>query len=668
MSDNENTLHEANETPTTEEKSVLNETVANTTAATTANIEEAKLAVEEKEEPRAKEALKAVEKPVEAEKSDTEKAVEAVEKQVAEKSESDAITIPEVPTETYEKLEFDAIIQTTSKLIEDYPIQSINKHVETLKKVFNSKMLTLSNAAKKEFLAIEGNAEIDFRYDNPLRKEYNNVLFDYKKKRNAYYKELEAKHEENLVSKQALIERLKKLIDEGDAKTMYNDFQEIQKSWRSLGPVSREHYRDLWRTYHFHVDRFYDLLHLRNDLRDLDFKHNYEEKIKLVEKAEALAASDDINKSFDELQVLHRLWKEEIGPVSRTHREEIWERFSNATKLIHDKRQAFYEKQQAIYEENLAVKEAIIAEIAKYDISGNKTHRDWQKSMNDIQAFRDLFFKIGKVPRDKNKMIWNKFKEATSTFNQAKNDFYKNIKSEQNENLEKKMRLIEIAESLKESTDFAKDTDTMKRIQSEWKTIGHVPRKVSDKIWNRFKEACNLYFDNLHKKDDEVNAEQFAIYQKKKAYLSDLKSEAKNEGYAPDINDLKTYIKDWKEIGSVPRAQRYIDSKFNKFLDPYFEKLSTDRKEGGMLRYQSLIEGFVEQNDFRKISGEIQFVRNKIDNITKEKQQLENNMLFFSNTDDSNPMFKNIRKTLSKLDADLDMFKAKLEYLRTVEV
>jgi len=605
----------------------------------------------------------------EAPLSDSQKAVDEVEKHVAEKSEKQD-EVPEVPMEDYKALGLEEIIGTITKLIEDHPIQAINKHIDVLKKSFNTQFGKLLTDAKAKFIAAEG-AEADasdFKYENPIQKQYNDVLFDYKKKRKAYYETLDKQYEENLSKKVALIEDLKKLIEEGDANSMYNNFQSIQSAWREIGPVSRVHYSDTWRTYHFHVERFYDLLHLRNDLRDLDFKHNLEEKMKLVEKAEELAELEDIKVAFDELQTLHQLWKEKIGPVSREHREEIWERFSKATKKIHDKKHEYYEGLHAEYEQNVLMKEAVIAEIVAYDASKNKSHRDWQRSMKDIEKFRELFFKIGKVPRAKNKMIWNKFKDATSAFNTQKNDFYKEAKAIQKENLDRKMKLVEIAESYRDSDDWAMATDTMKRIQMEWKTIGHVPRKFSDKIWNRFREACNHYFDKLHAKDNEVNAEKFAVYQAKKEYFEKFKTATEAEDFAPDINALKVFIKEWRDLGVVPREQRYIDGKFNKLLDPFFEKLSLNKKEGTMLRYRSMIDDLVEQNDFRKISSEIQFVRNKIESVNKDKQQLENNMLFFSNADDSNPMFKNIKKTLQKHEDDLEGWKNKLQYLRTIEV
>ncbi len=281
---------------------------------------------------------------------------------------------------------------------------------------------------------------------------------------------------------------------------------------------------------------------------------------------------------------------------------------------------------------------------------------------------RQKFFAIGKVPQSKNKIIWEKFKEATKNFNRQKNAYYKEVKRAQHDNLNRKMKLVEQAESLRDSEDWENVAEVMKRIQAEWKTIGHVPRKHSDKIWNRFKEACNYFFDRLHSRQEEVDAEKFEVYNAKKDYLESLKKQAESDDFAPDLNDLKKYISTWRALGSVPKAQRYIDAKFNKFLDPFFEKLSLNKRETSLLRYKNMIDAWVEQSDRRKIEDEVQFVRKKIETITKEKQQLENNILFLSNTDESNPMIKNILKTLKKHEEELGIWTDKLAYLKTIDL
>lgn len=603
------------------------------------------------------------EKPVENKPSE---AVDKIEEEVAKKSENQN-QVAEIPLADYEALELLGVVVTIKSLLEEQPIQAIKKHIDVLKKVFNTKFGMLLKEAKTEFLE-EGGDTIDFQYKNPVQKSYNDALFDYKKRLKKYYNELDKQYDENLLNKNRVIDELKELIDNGEANSMYKNFQEIQRKWREIGPVSRTKYSDLWQTYHFHTERFYDLLHLRNDLRDLDFKHNLDEKLKIIAKAEVLAEKANINDAFEELQNLHRIWKEEIGPVSRSMREIVWQKFSEVTKKIHDKRHEYFDSLKEVYQENYVKKIEVIEKIEAFDTSENSKHKDWQQSIKKINALRETFFDIGKVARNKNKEIWNRFKDATKDFNSKKNTYYKGIKNEQQENLDKKMKLVEQAESLRESEDWDTATDIMKRIQAEWRSIGFVPRKYSDKIWNRFKEACNHYFDRLHNKQEAVDEEKMEVYTKKNSYLENLKEAAKASDFKPDIEELKKYISEWREIGAVPISKRFIDGKFNKFLDSYFDKLSLNKKDSTMLRYRNLMDSLVEQKDFRKLQNEVQFVRKKLDEVTKEKQQLENNMLFFSNADDANPMILNIKKTISKHADELAIWQAKLSHLRTLDV
>ena len=324
----------------------------------------------------------------------------------------------------------------------------------------------------------------------------------------------------------ALIEELKHLIDNAEPSTMYSQFKKLQDKWRSIGNIPRTKYNDTWHTYHHHVERFYDLLHLSNDLRDLDFKHNLEEKLKLVVKAEELAEGNDLNKAFKELQVLHRLWKEDIGPVGREHREEIWERFSNATKKIHEQRHVLQKDLESRYEDNVIIKREVIDKISNLVDDKIDSHKIWQQKIKELETLRQEFFKMGRVPRAVNERIWKEFKDATRSFNKIKNNFYKNIKKGQHDNLTKKNALVEKAESLKDSEDWDITSEVMKQIQAEWKTIGHVPRKYSDKIWKKFKDACNHYFDRLHGVQDEANKDQVESFNKKKELLENLKSQA----------------------------------------------------------------------------------------------------------------------------------------------
>src|SRR5690606_29264692 len=340
--------------------------------------------------------------------------------------------------------------------------------------------------------------------------QFNEVYGDYREKRDHYHRQLEQTLKNNLQIRLEIIEQLKGLISvEEDINTTYNNFKNIQERWKSAGAIPRNNYNDVWRTYHHHMEIFYDFLHLNRELRDLDFKYNLEEKQKLVQRAEALADEPDLGRAFRELQTLHKIWKEDIGPVGKEHREEIWDRFSNATKVIHQRRQLQIGELEAIYEKNLEKKKEIIEAIQKISENVASGHKQLQQQIREIEGLRDSFFKAGRVPQKVNEETWNAFKTAVRRFNHHKNSFYKDQKKDQHNNLDKKRALVELAISLKDSDDWETATPELKRIQSEWKSIGHVPRKYSDKIWKEFKDACNHYFNRLHDQRSDVQKDEF---------------------------------------------------------------------------------------------------------------------------------------------------------------
>ncbi len=567
----------------------------------------------------------------------------------------------------YGSLNLEELVATLQKLLKDDKLHLIKNDVEQVKTNFNMKFGELLQEKKKAFLADGGN-EIDFQYHNPLKSQYNDLLFEYKVKREKYYKQQKEEQQDNLNKRLALIEEVKTLIDTAEPSSMYKQFRELQVKWQAIGKIPHVNYNDVWRTYHHHVERFYDLLHLNNDFRDLDFKHNLDEKLKLVERAEALTEESDINKAFKELQILHRLWKEDIGPVAKEHREDVWGKFSAATKIIHNKRHDFQKNLESKYEDNVGLKEEVISQISNL-IGDEKitSHAIWQQKIKELEALRQQFFKIGKVPRAKNEQIWDKFKKATANFNRLKNAFYKDVKKVQQTNLDKKRELVEKAQALKESTDWDVTTPIMKQIQAEWKSIGHVPRKYSDSIWKNFKDACNFYFDRLHNVQDEANKDQIEIFNKKKNMLDGLKSQAETNNDALSLDLIKSYVDDWKALGEVPHNMRHIESKFNKFVDRLYSKLDLGKNEVAMLKFRNLIANYLGQKNYRKVDDEQLYVRKKIDEINKEIQQLENNISFISSATDDNPLLKNVRDNIDKHTESLVIWKEKLNYLSKLD-
>ena len=623
---------------------------------------ESPIVVEEKTEPIEVDDKKAETEEVKTEVSEEETVSE--EEIIVSKTTNDKTEDEEVVS--FDTLDLEQLVKELQKLLKTDNITSIKTDVDTIKKNFNKKFGQLL-AEKKEAFIAEGGNEIDFYYSTPIKSAYNDLLFEYKTKREAFYAEKASEQKDNLTKRLTLIEDLKELIDNAEPSTMYAHFKELQEKWRGVGRIPSAQYNDTWRTYEHHVERFYDLLHLSNDLRDLDFKHNLEEKLKLAERSEQLAEMTDLNAAFKELQVLHRLWKEEVGPVAREHREEIWDRFSNATKKIHEKRHEHQKVLESKYEENVDKKREVIEKISNLiEDSNNTSHKYWQQKIKELEELRQQFFKIGKVPRNVNDKIWNEFKDSTRKFNKLKNGYYKNIKNEQNSNLEKKNALVAKAESFKDSDDFDATTEVMKEIQAEWKTIGHVPRKFSDKIWKQFKDACNHYFDRLHGKQDEANKEQIEAFNKKKEMLDNLKSQA-DENEVVSLEVINSYIEDWNKLESLPHNMHHIEVKFNKTLNSLYGKLDLDEKEIAMLKFKNMVNSYVETNNYRKLDSEQLFVRKKIDEVTREIQQLENNMGFFANTNADNPLLKGVQNNIENYNNQLEIWKTKLNYITSLD-
>ncbi len=551
-----------------------------------------------------------------------------------------------------------------SSLLKHHKIQTISKHVNEIKGEFNAKFSELIDEKKEEFIADGGN-EIDFYYTNDNKKSFNSLYKEYKQSIGAYYKEREQNLKQNLENRLTIIEDIKGLLNvEENMGTTYKTFKELQEKWRNAGPIPRDKYNNAWNTYHHHVELFYDFLHLNNDLRDMDFKHNYEKKLKIIERAEELAQDENTSRSFRELQVLHKMWKEELGPVGKQHREEIWERFSNATKIIHDKRQAYYADMDKAHEKNLEQKETIIAEISAVNEDPTNSHSAWQKKIKTIEKLRQDFFNAGKVPIKVNEATWAKFKDAVRTFNRGKNEFYKDLKKDQYDNLQKKKDLIKIAEDNKDSEDFATVTPLMKKIQDEWKKIGHVPRRDSDKIWKQFKATCNHYFDRMHAERKAKDQHLYDAFDKKTKLLDALKTLELSDDPSADIKGLQAKISEWKDLGHVPQNKRYIDGKFYKAIDDAFDKLKMDKSKLEMIKFESKLENLANPDDTRLLDNEQNFIRKKIDDIKSEINQLENNLQFFSNVKSDNPLVKDVHKNIANHKKQLETWKSKLTKVR----
>jgi len=574
----------------------------------------------------------------------------------------------EIPMPDYHEMNMENLVGELQRLVKNEKVQAIRKHVDNIKDEFNQKFDEFIEEKKEEFISNGGN-EIDFRYNSVDKRQFNEVYAEYREKRNQYYKSLEKSHKENLAYRLDLIEQLKGLVNvEEDINTTYNNFKDIQAKWRHAGPIPRADYNNVWKTYHHHIEIFYDFLNINRDLRDLDFKHNLEEKSKIVARAEELAKEPDLNRAFRELQVLHKIWKEDLGPVGKEHREEIWDRFSAATKIIHERRQDYFKNLDKIKEENLERKHAIINEINTLTENVSDNHGKLQQQIKKLEELREAFFTAGQVPQKVNSKTWNSFKAAVREFNQHKNAFYKNLKKEQQENLDKKRALLEIAVSLKDSKDWDTTTSEMKRIQGQWKKIGHVPRKYSDKLWKEFKTACNHYFDRLNALKNDAFKEEEANLKLKEECMNRLKSFELSGDKTKDLETIKKFSEEWKNYGRVPFKKKSINQKFDKIIDALYQKCGVSKQESELLKYGNKIQQLTNNdNQERAIQNERAFIRKKIDESKDEIRQLENNLQFFSNASESNPLVQDVIKRVNQHKESLAAWKAKLKKLNILK-
>ena len=568
----------------------------------------------------------------------------------------------------YEAMSLSELTKELKELLLTEKTQAIKKQVDAIRYEFDKKYDALVEEKREEFIA-DGGEPHNFSYEIPIYKEFYTAFNNYREKRNQYYKEMEKTHKENLAKRREIIEELKNLINtEEHIGTTFKQFQQLQERWRKAGAVSNADYEDLWNTYHHHVENFYDYIHLSKDLRDIDFKRNLEEKLKIIQRAEALAQDDvDALLASRELQVLHRIWKEEIGPVDKEHRESIWQRFSELTKKIHDKRQYYLKNLDKIYEENAVKKQSIIDRIKKIGEKEPTTHNAWKQLSKQVEELRQNFLNVGKVPLQQADEVWKNFNVALRSFNKKKNQFYKVLKKEQQENLTKKLALVEIAKANQNSTDWETTTELMKNIQKEWKEIGSVPLRNTEKIWKEFKKACDTYFAHFaeaiqHSKNKENNT-----LEQKKTFLDKLKEYQLSTDRDKEIETLQNFVNEWNALGATHHSKRTIDIKFHKIIDALYKKLNFDKQEIEIIKYNNKLEQLINDDNENSLNNEVIFVKRRIEELKSEVLRLENNLAFFGNIDEKNPLVRDVIKNINNQKEALKTWENKLRELKHLQ-
>jgi hypothetical protein len=566
--------------------------------------------------------------------------------------------------DVYDNFDLEALTDAFEDLLKNDDLYSIRPKVNRIKKVFNTKFSVLLNDGKEAFLA-EGGNSIDFNFTSPHKKKFNSLSRNYRERNEKFEKSRTQDFKKNLELRLQIIEEIKALINVNqNSNTIYNNFKSLQDKWRRLGKVPAKDANNVWNNYRHHVERFYDFLHLDRDLKDRDYKFNLEKKQKLIKSAEALANEQNLDRVFREVQALHKIWKEELGPVAKEHREALWEQFSAATKAINDKRKIYNAQIEEELTANFIAKEAIVLKINEIANNAYETHKDWQKQIKVIEDLRQSFFKLGSVPKKVRNQSWTDFKSAVRTFNKQKNNFYKFLKKDQSENLKKKKELVEIAEQNKDSEDLETTVVLMKNIQNKWKKIGHIPRSESSKLWKQFRSACNHFFDRYHEQKNAGTPEQIENLAQKEQLLETLKSFEIGADKAANLDSVKGYSKQWSELGDVPKNKRQIDRVFFKAVRTLLIEIGVSEKEVKALNYSNKLQELTKNS--KAINNEINFVRKKIEDIKSEMNQLENNLQFFSNVADDNPMVIDVKNKIENYKSNLKEWIQKLSIIKKI--
>ena len=568
--------------------------------------------------------------------------------------DEEKLSVVKSEEENYDDLNLEQLLKALDKKVSSGKIHHDKRDVEALSKQIEPKLSQIFENKKEDFINAGGELK-DFDAKIPEKTIYNELIRRYKSEIARYYQELEKSFQNNLVIRKNLIEELKGLIgiDQPISET-YKQFKNLQSRWRESGHVPRAEANNIWKTYHHHVGIFYDFLHLNREFRELDFKYNYEEKLKIIEQAEALSKMDNIQKAFRDLQELHKRWKDELGPIAKEHGETLWERFSEATKVIHEKRQFFQKNQTEVYRANYEKKKTIISQMQQLAEVEIKTHNEMQKMIRDMESLRTSFFECGHVSRSDNAEIWAMFKDVMRLFSKKRNTFYKSLKKEYSENFKQRMELVKQVEAFLQTEDFAATTPKVIALQRKWKEMGAVSRKQNDKAWKLFRKACNDYFALLDERKNKLSEVEQQAFEEKDELLKKLQSK---EGL--DRTSIDHLIEEWTKIGSVGRKTNQINSEFVAAIENSLKQLGEDKESIASFKYQLKIKLMGDRTEL--IQKERSQIKQRLDKAKQEYIQLETNMEFFAKSSSENPVVNKVMKGLEKQKKIIDGLQQKLD-------
>lgn len=547
-------------------------------------------------------------------------------------------------------------------------VQKIKNRVASIRTRFNELNREVQNAAFEKFIAEGGNKD-EYQYENDAVAEEMHRLHDqYRAARQKYMEEIEAQKQRNLEAKQALIEEMRQLIDSEDeqVRTAMDKFNNIQERWKAIGEVPREQMNDLWQNYHFQIEQFFNKLKINRELRALDQKRNLEEKIKLCESAEELIMEPSVTKAFKGLQDLRARWKE-IGPVPTEQNEDIWQRFCNAANQIDERRREYYDQRKEELDNNLLAKQALVDKATELTAKRPETTKEWNDTTTALDELLKVWKTIGPVPREMNEEIWTKFKGMIDKHYSEKKEYFGSIRDEQEANYQKKVDLCLKAETIAKREDWKHATEELLQLQQEWKSIGTTSRKVSEKVWQRFRKACDEFFAKKSEFFAERRSSESENLAAKEAILAELKAHQFGDNREENLNAIKEFQRRWAEVGFVPMAEKErLHKEFRGEIDRIFEQLKISAREAEETAYRERIRN--AGSDARRfVSNEKQELQEKIEKLRSDLALWENNLGFLASSKQADLLKQEFEKKMQGARQQIALMQAKLRILNDAE-
>ena len=560
------------------------------------------------------------------------------------------------------KLELIEILEET---VQDADVVKIKDKVVALKSNFLRICKEERDKEMEQFILDGGDAESYEHVEDPLEIRFKAAFGIFRNNKLKYNEALEEQKVVNLQQKSAILEELKQLINsEETLKKTYDEFRNLQDRWKEIGQVPATEITNLWNNYHFLVEKFYDKVKINRELRDLDLKKNLEAKIELCEKTEELLLEKSVTKAFKLLQKYHDEWKE-IGPVPQEKKDEIWERFKNTTDKINQVRREHYSKIQEEQQGNYDAKAAICEKIEELLNDSINSIGAWQKKSNDVNELFKVWKTIGPAQKKLNDEIWARFKGSMDAFFSNKKEFFSRLKEQQLENYNRKLQLCVEAEALADSKEWKKATDRIKKLQEEWKKIGPVPKRHSDKIWKRFRSACDAFFTSKSEHFSGIKGVEEENLRLKRELLERIKAYEIKKERSENMEAIKAFQREWMAIGYVP--MKYKDAtqdEYRKSIDALFDKMKLNENEISTAQYRNMVEGMKDDPESRdKVRKERNILTNKITKLREEISVLENNIGFFSGSKQSEIMRAEYEKKINRAKNDVKVLEAKLKIL-----